>query len=145
MTETRTETGRDKSILFLCVANAARSQIAEGLARALFPEDWRIASAGSSPGSLDPRAVAVMQEIGIDISGQRSKSIDEISLVEYRWIITLCEDEVCPLVAGHFERRHWPLPDPAAAPEDALDGFRQARDAIRWRLEAEFPNQTRSQ
>lgn len=143
MTETRPKAERDKSILFLCVANAARSQMAEGLARALFPGDWHIASAGSSPGSLDPRAVTVMQEIGIDISSQWSKSINEIPLADYHWIITLCQDEICPVVPGDFERRHWPLPDPAAAPEDALNGFRHARDDIRRRLEAQFPDRTR--
>lgn len=118
--------------------------MAEGLARALFPEDWHIAAAGSSPGSLDPRAVAVMQEIDVNISGQCSKSIEDIPLADYRWIITLCQDEVCPVVAGDFERKHWPLPDPAAAPEGELDGFRQARNEIRRQLESEFLNRTRS-
>ncbi|MCP1727420.1 arsenate reductase [Natronospira proteinivora] len=133
-----TDSAHEKSILFLCVANAARSQMAEGLARTLLPDDWRIASAGSEPGTLDPRAVTVMQEIGIDISDQYSKSIDSLDLTSYHWIITLCQEEVCPIVSGQFERKHWPSPDPARHESDDLDGFRETREAIKTMLKTQF-------
>jgi len=129
------------NILFMCVANSARSQMAEGLARQLFPEA-EIKSAGSHPGKVNPYAVAVMAEVGIDISRQYSKSIDDLSpefVVGLKYIITLCAEEVCPtMVAQTAERLHWPLPDPAtkeSLPEaEALNRFREARDAIGARL-----------
>ncbi|MBW8270285.1 arsenate reductase ArsC [Caldovatus aquaticus] len=120
-------------ILFLCVANAARSQMAEGLARARFGPGRRIASAGSRPGVLHPLAVAAMAEIGIDISGQRSKGIEEVDLSRFDTIVTLCAEEVCPVVPGRVRRLHWPIPDPAAA--GTLEAFRAARDAIARRLD----------
>jgi arsenate reductase len=124
-------------ILFLCVANSARSQMAEGLARALFGDRAVVASAGSVPTRVNPHAVAAMAEIGIDISGQRSKSVDEVGAGDFDMIITLCADEVCPVVPGRVKRLHWPLPDPAAAPpEQARERFREVRDAIQSRLES---------
>ena len=123
-------------ILFLCVANSARSQMAEGLARALFGAAVEVASAGSVPTRVNPNAIAVMAESGIDISGQTSKSVDVVKAGLMDLIITLCADEVCPVVPGRVERLHWPLPDPAAAPPDqARQKFREVRDEIRWRLE----------
>jgi len=127
-----------KSVLFLCVANAARSQMAEGLARALLPGEWDIASAGSEPSKLNPKAVDVMQEIGIDISSHYAKSVESLDLKRYHWIITLCQEEVCPVISGDFERRHWPIPDPALSQDGDLEGFRQARDEIQRLLEANF-------
>ncbi len=127
-------------ILFMCVANSARSQLAEGLARYLFP-DAEIQSAGSHPGKLNLYAVAVMREIGLDISRHYSKSVDELSpgfVAGLDYVITLCAEEVCPMMVSKAKKLHWPHPDPATKepiPEsEALDRFRRARDAIAERL-----------
>lgn len=128
-------------ILFMCVANSARSQLAEGLARQFFPEA-EIQSAGSHPGKLNPFAVQVMKEDGVDISKHYSKSVDELSpkfIVGLDYIITLCAEEVCPtMVAQNAKKLHWPFPDPASKeplPDDEmLKRFRKARDNIRARL-----------
>lgn len=123
-------------ILFLCVANSARSQMAEGLARAMFGDRAEVASAGSVPTTVNPFAVAAMSEIGIDISGQQSKSVDEVGAGTFDLIITLCADEVCPIVPGRVKRLHWPMPDPASAPPaEAPARFREVRDAIQHQLE----------
>ena len=129
------------NILFMCVANSARSQIAEGLARQMFP-DAEVRSAGSLPGKLNPFAITVMKEIGIDIAKQHSKSVDDLSpkfIVGIDYIITLCAEEVCPtMVAQGAKKMHWPFPDPATKeqlPEaESLRRFRQARDMIHARL-----------
>ncbi len=127
-----------KTVLFLCVANAARSQMAEGLARARAPGDWRIFSAGSQPGTLSSTAVKVMREIGIDISGQRSKGLEQVPAQEADLIITLCAEEVCPVVPGGRARKlHWPLPDPAALtadPHARREAFRAVRDELARRI-----------
>jgi arsenate reductase len=124
----------------MCVANSARSQLAEGLARQIFPEA-EIESAGSHPGRLNPNAVAVMKEIGVDISKHYSKSIDDLSpkfIVGLDYVITLCAEEVCPTMVSKAKKLHWPHPDPAtkeALPEEeSLLRFRDARDAIQKRL-----------
>ena len=122
-------------ILFLCVANSARSQMAEGLARAMFGDRAEVASAGSAPSRVNPLAITAMAEAGIDISAQRSKSVDEVGAAGFDLVITLCVDEVCPIVPGRVKKLHWPLPDPAAAPPDqALEKFRHVRDEIARRL-----------
>jgi len=124
-------------ILFLCVANSARSQIAEGLARALLPASVEVASAGSNPGRLNPESVAVMAEIGIDISGHYSKGLDAVAPTTADLIITLCADEICPYVPGRVRRLHWPIPDPGTgAAETIRPSFRAARDDIRARIVA---------
>lgn len=126
-------------ILFLCVANAVRSQIAEGLAKQLLP-DVNVASAGSHPSELNPLAVQVMREIGIDISGQYSKSVDSLSpdfLRELDYVITLCADEVCPIVLSDALKLHWPFPDPVGGGETLeaqLVFFRLVRDGIRQKI-----------
>jgi arsenate reductase (thioredoxin) len=123
-------------ILFLCVANSARSQMAEGLARHRFGDRAVVQSAGSMVTFLHPRAIDAMAEIGIDITGQWSKGVDEIDLSTVDVIITLCADEVCPVVAARVEQLHWPLADPAAAlPDDKAARFRETRDEIARRLE----------
>ena len=127
------------SLVFLCVANSARSQMAEGLARSLYGGLVRVQSAGSRPTVVNPSAIAVMRELGIDISGQRSKSIDEIDPASVATVITLCAEEVCPLWPGKVTRLHWPLADPASTdpemPTDTLLArFRTARDELRLRL-----------
>jgi len=127
------------SILFLCVANSARSQMAEGLARQLFP-GLRVQSAGSRPSRVNPYAIEVLAEVGIDVSGQTSKSVQDIDPATVDMVITLCAEEVCPLFLGKAERLHWPIPDPASddptlTPEDVRSRFRAGRDEIRRRLE----------
>ena len=129
-------------ILFMCVANSARSQLAEGLAKKIFPEA-EVNSAGSNPGKLNPYAVQAMQELGIDITRHYSKSYDDLSpkfIVDLDYIITLCAEEVCPIVVSQTAKKlHWPFPDPATKeplpPEEAVQRFRIARDAIKKRLE----------
>lgn len=128
-------------ILFMCVANSARSQLAEGLARKIFP-DVEIESAGSHPGKLNPYAVAVMKEVGLDISRHLSKSVEDLNpkfIVGLDYVITLCTEEVCPIMVSKATKLHWPHPDPAtkeALPAaESLARFRLARDAILARLE----------
>ena len=131
------------NILFMCVANSARSQIAEGLAKKIFPnaEIW---SAGSHPGKLNPFAVAVMKENGIDIEKHYSKSIDELPSQftdNLDYIITLCAEEVCPTMPSRkAEKLHWPFPDPASkeflSEDEFLKRFRDTKNAIRLKLEA---------
>ena len=128
-----------KGILFLCVANSARSQMAEGVARSLVPRGVRIWSAGSSPTRVRPEAIAALREIGIDISGHRSKSVSEVPAAEIDTVITLCAEEVCPAWLGGAERVHWGLPDPASVEgEDAdrMEAFRRTRDELRRLIEA---------
>ena len=127
-------------VLFLCVANSARSQIAEGLARASAPEGTRISSAGSEPASVRPQAIRVLEEVGIDASGQRSKGVDEVE-VPVHAVVTLCAEEACPVWLGSAWRVHWPLPDPAAVEgteEEVLDAFRAVREELRRRFRALF-------
>ena len=125
-------------IVFLCVANSARSQMAEGLARHLFGDRVHVQSAGSQPTRVNPNAIAVMAEIGINILTQTSKSIDDVDIQQADLVITLCADEVCPVVPGSVERLHWPLPDPvAASPDRMVEAFRSVRDELKRRLESE--------
>jgi len=122
------------NILFMCVANSARSQIAEGLARRILGGEAHIESAGSRPSRLNPLAVAVMQEVGIEISRHYSKSVDELDpdfLAQLDYVVTLCADEVCPTVLSKAKKIHWPLPDPAGqsgSDEEQLERFRKVRD-----------------
>ncbi len=130
-------------VLFLCVANSARSQMAEGLARAVAPKGREIYSAGSAPTHLNPFAREVMQELGIDISSHRSKTIDEIPSDRIGTVITLCGEEVCPVFPENVERFDWPFEDPAAAKgsdEEVRKEFRRIRDQIRTKIEDFFRN-----
>jgi arsenate reductase (thioredoxin) len=120
-------------ILFLCVANSARSQMAEGLARSMLPAEVEVASAGSAPGRLHPLAVEAMAEAGIDISGHWSKSLESVSPETADLIVTLCAEEICPIVPAAVERLHWPIADPAA--EGHIAAFRTARDQIKAQFE----------
>ena len=127
-----------RGLLFLCVANSSRSQMAEGLARARFGDRFPIASAGSSPATVNPLAIAALDEVGVDISGHWSKSVETIDRESVDLVVTLCAEEVCPAFLGTAPRLHWPLPDPAGAagPDaDRLDGFRSVRDELARRLE----------
>ena len=105
------------NILFLCVGNSARSQIAEGLAKEMFSEKFNIESAGSEPvGYIHDGAIQTMSEIGIDISNQYSKSIESLNeefLQNLDFIITLCAEEICPSLNNKAMKVHWPNPDPA--------------------------------
>lgn len=126
-------------ILFLCVANAARSQMAEGLARALFADRVEVLSAGSHPDKVSPYAIEAMAELGIDISGHRSKSVQEIDPTGLDVVITLCAQEVCPVLPGPIRRLHWPISDPASRDPsipaaEMRRRFRAARDEIRERI-----------
>lgn len=125
-------------LLFLCVANSARSQMAEGLARHFHGDRFRVQSAGSKPCFVHPCALEALEELGIDASGQRSKSVQEVDPTTVDVVITLCAEEVCPVFLGSAERQHWPLPDPAAlaTPETLRQAFADTRDEIRRRLDA---------
>ena len=130
---------RFDSVLFLCVANSARSQMAEGLARDLFGDAVRVQSAGSSPSRVNPFAIAAMAELGIDLGTHSSKSVQTIDPDTVDLVITLCAEEVCPVFLGDAARLHWPLQDPDRKHEDLTDEerlqhFRVARDQIRTRL-----------
>ena len=132
---------KPRHILFLCVANSARSQMAEGIARRLAPASVTISSAGSQPSGLNPFAVKALAEIGIDISHHRSKSVSDVPPDDVDAVITLCAEEVCPVWLGKALRVHWGLSDPAGAgdtDEERLDAFREVRDELRRRLSAVF-------
>lgn len=127
-----------RGLLFLCVANSSRSQMAEGLARARFGDRALVASAGSSPATVSPFAIAALDEVGIDISGHHSKSVDTIDPETVDLVVTLCAEEVCPAFLGTARRLHWPLPDPAAGAGSAVErlaGYRAVRDEIARRLD----------
>jgi len=129
-----------KHILFLCVANSARSQLAEGIARSLAPHTVRVSSAGSEPTSVRPQAIAVLAEVGIDISQHSSTGIEAVER-PVDAVITLCAEEVCPVWLGDAWRAHWGLPDPAGAGEtreEELDAFRDVRDELQIRLGVVF-------
>ncbi|MGZ6972216.1 MAG: arsenate reductase ArsC [Thermoanaerobaculia bacterium] len=129
-------------ILFLCVANSARSQLAEGLARARFGDAVHVQSAGLDAAGVNSLAVKVLAEVGIDISFQTSKKVDTIDPATVDTVVTLCAEEVCPVyLAKRARRLHWPLPDPTAGggtEEEQLARFRRTREEIKARLETFF-------
>jgi arsenate reductase len=130
-----------RHVLFLCVANSARSQMAEGLARSLAPAGVTVSSAGSRPSRVNPLAIRALDELGIDIRSQASKSVDGISPAGVDAVITLCAEEVCPVFLGRAHRVHWAMPDPAGAgatEEEKLQAFRDVRDELRRRLAVVF-------
>ncbi len=124
-------------ILFLCVHNSARSQLAEGLLRALAGDRVQVFSAGSEPSFVHPLALRVLRERGIDASQHRSKSVNEFANDTFDYVITLCAEEVCPIFLGARHKLHWALPDPAAVQGDEttqLAAFRQTADELGKRL-----------
>ncbi len=130
----------EKTILFLCVANSARSQMAEGLARKLFGARVAVQSAGSEPSTVNPYAIEVMREVGVDLASHHSKSVQTIDPATVGTVVTLCTEEVCPVLLGSARRLHWPIQDPATRDstlprEEMLSRFRTARDRIQGRLE----------
>jgi arsenate reductase len=134
--------------LILCTGNSARSQMAEGLLRDMTGNRVEVASAGVAPTRVRPEAVAVMQEIGIDISNFRSKSIAEFLTQPFNYLITVCDNanQQCPMFAGASRRIHWSIEDPAAVVGDdeiRLEAFRQARDGLRERLQKFIEDEVR--
>lgn len=126
-------------ILFLCVANSARSQIAEGLARRIFGDDADVMSAGSKPAVVNPYAIRALAEVGIDASDQHSKLVDDVPLDGLNLVVTLCAEEVCPVVPVKTRKLHWPIPDPAGAAgndEAKMMEFRRVRDMIEVKIAA---------
>lgn len=124
-------------VLFLCTGNSARSQMAEGLLRHLAGDRFEVFSAGTRPAGLNPNAVKVMSEIGIDIAGSRSKSVDEFAGQQFDYVFTVCDNakESCPIFPGAGKRLHHSFEDPAAAPRDEQAMiFRKVRDQIAKRL-----------
>lgn len=125
------------TVIFLCVANSARSQMAEGLARAEGPTGWSFFSAGTEPKLVNPLAERALREVGIDISHHRSKGLEEVPLEEADLVVTLCAEESCPVLPPGTRRLHWPLSDPAAVTgsvEEQMEGFRTVRDQLRSKL-----------
>ncbi|MGE0399809.1 MAG: arsenate reductase ArsC [Kofleriaceae bacterium] len=135
-----TSAARPPGLLFLCVANSARSQMAEGLARSMFGDRATVQSAGSAPSRVNEYAIEAMREVGVDLTAHRSKSVDSIDPASVDLVITLCAEEVCPVFLGTTRRLHWPIPDPASSDpalsrDEMLARFRAARDTIRQKLE----------
>ena len=127
-------------VLILCTGNSARSQMAEGLLRAIAGDQIDVASAGVAPTHVRPEAIEVLKEIDIDISNHRSKSVDEFLAQTFDYVITVCDNanQHCPMFAGASRRLHWSIEDPAAvvgSDEVRLEAFRVARNELRERLE----------
>ncbi len=132
-----------KKVLFLCTENSCRSQMAEGLLRHLRGDKFEVFSAGTRPSAVNPAAIKVMAEIGIDISGHRSKSVEEFQGMNFDFVITTCDAarETCPVFPGKARRLHWNFKDPAAvrgSEEEILSAFRKVRDEIKQRVQEEF-------
>ena len=128
-------------LLFLCVANSARSQMAEGLARHILGSKAEVISAGSAPTKPNPYAIEAMADRGIDITTHTSKSFDSLDAAAFDYVITLCAEEICPYLPGKTQRLHWPTDDPANSdpsltPQDFRRRFAAARDEIEARIRA---------
>jgi len=133
-----------KRVLILCTGNSARSQMAEGLLRDMSGDKFEVVSAGVAPSHVRPEAIEVMREIGIDISGHRSKSVDEFIGQEFDYVITVCDNanQECPIFSGKTERIHWSIEDPAAVEGEEqvrLAAFRSGRDELSERLRTLVP------
>src|SRR5918911_3082730 len=130
-----------KRVLILCTGNSARSQMAEGLLRRMAGDRFEVESAGVEPTRVRPEAIEAMREVGVDISGQRSKSVEEFAGREFDYVITVCDRarEECPVFPGRTERVHWSFDDPAEAAggwPERLEAFRRVREEIGARLRA---------
>jgi arsenate reductase (thioredoxin) len=128
------------NLLFLCTGNSCRSQIAEGWAKQLAPAGWTVDSAGIESHGKNPRAIAVMQEAGVDISGQESTRVTDDMLEQADLVITVCghADEHCPVLPAGTRKIHWPLEDPAKAQgteKEIMEVFRTSRDDIHRRVD----------
>lgn len=131
--------GEKKRVLFLCTANSARSQMAEGLLRQLAGDRFEVYSAGTNPVGVNPISIEVMKELGIDISHHTSKSLDQFLTEPFDFIITVCDraKESCPIFPGDAVRIHWSFDDPAAVQggeQERLRVFRRVRDELLTRL-----------
>ncbi len=140
-------TGKQR-VLILCTGNSARSQMAEALLRHHAGDRFEVESAGTRPSRVRPEAIAVMRELGIDISGQRSKSVDEFARQQFDYVLTVCDNarESCPIYPGHANRLHHSFDDPAAVEggeQERLAAFRRVRDEIRDYLRGFPPDATR--
>lgn len=136
-----------KRILVLCTGNSARSQMGEGLFRHDGRGAYEVESAGTNPGHVRPEAIAVMKELGIDISGHRSKSVNEFEGQTFDYVVTVCNNarDNCPVFPAGTERIHWSFEDPAAVQgteEERLAAFRRIRDQIRGRVVQFFQERT---
>ena len=136
-----------KRVLFICTANAARSQMAEGLMRSKYGKRFDVFSAGTQPTRVSARAIQVMNEIGIDISHHRSKTLDEISGMKFDLAVTLCDNvhKIRPVVSGANKTIHCGFPDPHLTPgseEDVLQGYRNVRDGIAVWIDTAFGSDT---
>jgi arsenate reductase len=134
---------RKNRVLVLCTGNSARSQMAEGLLRHDAGDRFDVESAGLNPGQVRPEAIAVMKEIGVDISAHRSKHVDEFAGQQFDYVLTVCDNanESCPVLPGQGERLHRSFEDPAAlqgGEQERLARFRRVRDEIRDYLQT-FP------
>ena len=132
-------------MLFLCTHNSARSQMAEGLLRHLAGDRFEVMSAGTEATRIRPLAIQAMEEIGVDVSGQESKTLDQYLEEPFDYVITVCDDanEACPFFPGARNRLHWSFEDPSRAEgseEERLAVFRRVRDEIREHIEKEFVN-----
>ena len=126
-------------ILFLCTGNSCRSQMAEGWARSLGGDEFAVESAGIEAHGKNPRAIAVMAESGVDISGQESTVVSDDMLQRADVVVTVCghADEMCPALPNGVRKLHWPLPDPAKATgteEEIMTAFRATRDEVERRV-----------
>lgn len=133
-----TDSPKRKRVLILCTGNSARSQMAEGLLRHL-GGGFEVFSAGVEASFVRPQAIEAMREIGIDISGHRSKSVSEFLDEDFDYVITVCDNanQRCPVFPGNVRRIHWSIDDPVVAgtSEMQLEAFRRARDELRQRLQ----------
>jgi arsenate reductase len=134
-----------KRVLILCTGNSARSQMAEGLLREVAGDKFEVESAGVAPSSVRPEAIEAMREMGIDISGHRSKSVDEFAGQPFDYIITVCDNarDHCPVFPGTATRFHWSFEDPASvegSDDERLGAFRTVRDQIQRRLQSFVKN-----
>ena len=142
------ERGARQRVLFLCTHNSARSQMAEGLLRLLAGDRFEVASAGTEATSVRPEAIEAMAELGVDISGQSSKTLERYLEEPFDHVVTVCDDanEVCPVFPGARSRLHWSFRDPSRAEgsqEERLQVFRTVRDEIQGRIREELIEESR--
>jgi arsenate reductase (thioredoxin) len=140
------EVGDRARVLFLCTHNSARSQMAEGLLRHLAEDRFEAHSAGTEATRVRPLAIRAMDEVGVDISGQESKTLQRYLSEPFDYVITVCDDanEACPFFPGAKNRLHWSFEDPSRAEgseQERLEVFRSVRDRIRERIEKELVNE----
>lgn len=135
-------------ILFLCVGNSARSQIAEALLNEMRPS-WEIRSAGSKPSRINPYTIEVLMEVNIDIATKESKSVSDLPIDFIKnldFIITLCNEEICPVIQSKAQKIHWPFPDPVTSDKisdtEALARFRQVRENIKNKIQIFIKDKT---